>query len=155
MTKKRKIGILLILIGVGIPLVLFFFQHRGYLYFGNPTYKLIERKLTPDEIEILNKKALAANAWFRKLEKKESLEKNEYFLKYKLAFDESNRIQSDNVSKLAWTIEYKLTLVIPYKNSIGIGIFLIFIGVGIIIFSFLPKEKTEEIKNESKSERDE
>ncbi len=53
MNKKRKVGILLILIGIGIPLVLLFFQEDGYL--GSKRYKQIERELNPKELEVLEK----------------------------------------------------------------------------------------------------
>ena len=63
-------GILLILIGIGIPLVLAFFQDDGKLNLGSPTYKVIERKLTPTEIEAIEEKMAAKEAWRKALDNK-------------------------------------------------------------------------------------
>lgn len=152
MNKKRKFGILLILIGFGIPLVLLFFQDNGDLNIGNPTYKVIERKLTPTEIETIEEKIAARNSWLKNLENKETLEKNEYYIRFNLAVVRLDEMQSVKINKSAWTIKSKLILVIPYKYFVGIGILLIFIGMGMVIFSFFPKDKIEEEKKESQTE---
>jgi len=66
MIRRRKVGILLILIGIGIPLVLFFFQNRkGDLTILKPKFKtehrekiynreMIPEKLTPAEVAALD-----------------------------------------------------------------------------------------------------
>ena len=53
MHRKRKVGIILILIGLGIPLVLFFFQEDDRILLKSPETIVVERKLTPDEIKAL------------------------------------------------------------------------------------------------------
>lgn len=50
---RKKIGILLILIGFGIPVVLYFFQDDGVLW-TIKTHKQIQRNLSNDEIKALN-----------------------------------------------------------------------------------------------------
>jgi len=124
MTKKKKIGIILILVGVGIPLVLFFFQENGDLKFKNPTVKVIERKLNPKEIEIIEKK------------REEDKTRKTSYLTYLDEF-----FGKDYWKKEEWTIQHIEVYLIPYKYSIGIGIALILIGIGMITFSFFPREE--------------
>jgi len=150
MNKKRKFGILLILIGFGIPLVLFFFQDDGDLNMGNPTYKVIERELTSNEIDWFEEKisvitniSSVFEKWLRDNDRFQDL----WFASYDL---EENLKES--IKKSRWTIESKLILVIPYKYFVGIGVLLIFIGMGMIIFSFFPKVEIKEEKKEIQTE---
>lgn len=134
--KKRKIGILLVLIGIGIPLVLFFFQDDGYIYFGDFRYKEIERKLTPGEI-----KALEDIKRNRMTFSPSAIEQEELLEKYRREF-----MGEDYYKKEIWSIRSKSRFEIPYQYSIGIGIFLILFGIGMIIFSSSPK--TPKLKND-------
>ena len=57
MTDGRKVGILLILIGIGLPLILSFFQDEGEFRFFSASY-VMERSLAPAEIASI-KRAMA------------------------------------------------------------------------------------------------
>lgn len=139
MIKKRKMGILLILIGIGIPLVLAFFQDDGKLNLGSPTYKVIERKLTPTEIEAIEEKMAAEGAWRKALDNKKVLTEDKYYIRWMLALKPIDKKLKENVNKEIWVINSKVRFVIPFKFFVGIGIILILSGIGMLIFSFFSK----------------
>lgn len=138
--RKRKAGVLLILIGIGIPLVLFFFQNNyGEISFGSPVFKRIERKLNPDEIKAYEEK----NTILKGIEKRlEDTLKGKLGLYDKLVLleDVNQVLGKYKYDKEIWTISKKVRLLFPYEYSNGVGIILIIIGTGVLIFSFFPKE---------------
>lgn len=135
MIKKRKIGIILILIGIGIPLVLFFFLEDGIVY-TIETQKILVRKLSHKEVmtlkSMLNKK-------IGKTDKK--ILTTEEFIglaaKEELILDLFGK---NHFSRERWKIYTRNYLSIPYRKTLGIGILFILIGSCMFIFSFFPKE---------------
>jgi len=130
MNKKRKIAILLILIGIGIPLILFFFQEDNVLYEIYGT-KEVKRELTPGEISAIKKtkeraKSIMPEQERRRYEIYESWIKSTYGEDYFL-------------NGYSFEIRTHTYLPIQYRNCVGVGIIFIFIGMGIFIFSFFPK----------------
>jgi len=150
MNIKRKIGILLILIGIGTPLVLFFFQEKGTI-FTIASSKTINRRLTPNEIYTLKKiselKEKAREA--KENEKKWSFEE---FMKYWLEYEkdllnEIVKIYGENhFENETWNIYTHQTIDISVRHFIGLGILFALFGIGFFLFSFFSKE----IKPENK-----
>jgi len=132
MNKKRKTGILLILIGIGIPLVLFFFQEDGEIRIKNFLLKEIERNLSQSEIRAIEEK---------KELKKNSMSDFEKFMEERGAYRDKNGWKKEK-----WIIRGTKYL-IPYKYSIGIGIIPVLVGIGMVIFSFFPKEAKSKKNN--------
>ena len=161
MTKKRKVGIFLLLIGIGIPSVLFFFQDDGNLNLGSPTYKEIERKLTPTEIEAIEEKMAAKEAWRKALDNKltkvrtKRMDIIKLFAEVRVMLVSKPPIDKklkENVNKEIWIINSKVRFVIPFKFFVGIGIILILSGIGMLIFSFFPKAHMKEDRKESQTD---
>jgi len=126
MTKQRKIGLLLVLIGIGIPLVLVCFQNEDLEFtLRSPTYKEVERSLTPDEIKVIKE-----------------LKNKSLFLQWAPGIvEEENTLFGEDSYKEKWIINSKVILRIPYRYFIGIGLILIFVGIGKVILSISSKEK--------------
>jgi len=152
--RRIKIGIIFILLGIGIPLILYFFQDDGVLL-EIPINKVIERKLNPNEIEeiksmlseiqerIISEMELRGTDlefilnYFPDKEIKEKQKKEELKLYATWLLE---RIKGkDFLKKITWTIKQNIEIKISFRKIIGLGIFLIFIGLGLIIFSLFPK----------------
>lgn len=121
MKEARKRGVSLILIGVGIPLILFFFQTSGeFRFLGN--VQVFERSLTPAEIKAI-KQAIK--------EKKENMGAIQKTVegvkeKYRKRMDE-------DYFKDKWTVQTKGGFAFPYRYLIAFGLILILLGVGRVI----------------------
>ena len=135
MNKKRKIGILLILIGVGIPLVLFFFQEDGEIRLGRTIIKEVERNLTPEEIEFRKRQKELIEAEKAKLTKKE-IEDMSLYDRWMYGGIEGIIKDDDFLKKEKWTVRTERKRLMPYKYTVGIGIVVIFVGIGFFAFSF-------------------
>lgn len=134
MNRKRKIGILLILIGVGVPIVLYFFQEDGEIRLGKSIIKEVERNLTPEEIEFVKlEKNLQEKLRKMKISEKERGEEEQFekYMKSKGAVK-----KEDYMKKEKWTIRTEAKRIMPYKYTIGIGLIFILVGIGMFIFSF-------------------
>ncbi len=160
MNKRKITGIILFLIGLGMPLVLYFFQEDGVVWTIN-IHKTIERKLTKDEINALNevsriKKELETlypdefkNIAPTITEEKPPAHKMSFedFVRVMLYY-ESKLIQPvkrsyavNNFEKEGWTIDSIERVEIPYRQIVGMGILFIFLGLSFFIFSFFHKRK--------------
>ena len=154
MNRKRKIGILLVLIGIGIPSVLYFFQDNGVL-FTIHRIKIIEKVKT----EYINT-LLGTIPWTKEERKRlsEMPEKESYPLLVKLAEQDMQAIvmQRLMVKALAFfqedleivTVTTRKDIPIPYRQFIGVGILIALIGLGMFIFSFFPGNKPKKIEVE-------
>ena len=141
MNKKRKVGILLILIGVGIPLVLFFFQEDGEIRLGRTIIKEVERNLTPEEIEIIKRKKELREAEKAKLTKKE-IEDMGYYDRWMGYLQIEGIIKDEDfLKKEKWTVRTERKRLMQYKYTVGIGIVFILVGIGFFIFSFHSLER--------------
>lgn len=140
MNKKRRIGILLILIGVGIPLVLFFFQEDGEIRLGRDVVKEVERNLTPEEIEFRKRQKELIEAEKAKLTKKE-IEDMGYYDRWMYPLLEGTIKDEDFLKKEKWTVRTEGKRLMPYKYTVGIGIVVILVGIGFFVFSILSLEQ--------------
>jgi len=147
MKRQIKTGLLIIVIGIGIPIVTFFFQTEDLVFnLGSPTYKEIERTLTPDEIKALEEDRAGRLERMREGERKA---KNEYMGKEKAkyirwmieTYEAEHALFGEDYYKEKWLVKSKAKLVIPYKYFLGIGFILIFIGIGKIVLSIPSREK--------------
>lgn len=136
MTKKRKAGILLILVGVGISLVLFFFQDRyGDIKLIGPLFKtkhyevILDPKVPEEAREIKSAKFL------EKLHRAQ--EGQQFDEKYMIKTDEKGLVhvwERDRVETFGG-------IEIPYRIFLAVGIILVLIGIGMVTFSFFPKKE--------------
>ena len=141
MNKKRKIGILLILIGVGIPLVLFFFQEDGEIRLGRTIIKEVERNLTPEEIEIIKRQKELIEALEKVKMTEKEIEDMGLYEQYKHLQLKGLIKDEDFIRKEKWTVRTERKRLMPYKYTVGIGIIVIFVGIGFFAFSFLSLEQ--------------
>lgn len=139
MIKKRKIGTLLILVGIGIPLILFFFQDlRGDLVLVKTirelkyTEKVLDPKNPDDAKRIKGLKILGELdqliPWIGVLDKEEITYTSD---------------KKTGLVHMRWDYYYDIKrrgFEIPCKYFIALGIILTLIGAGMITFSFFPKE---------------
>ncbi len=160
--KKRKAGILLILIGVGIPLVLFFFQDGGDFDLGNWNLKTLERELTLEEIkmiksridEILEERGPLVE-WLIQRGVASEPGKDSQINRWMSPIGPTetylaNLLGDKDFKSQQWSITTGKHKYIPYKYSIGIGIILVLFGFGMLIFSFFPKEEKANIRDEDR-----
>ncbi len=134
MIKRRKIGTLLILIGIGIPLLSFFFQDSiGDVVFVETKRELKYKEAVldpknPDDAKLIeNAKILG------KIDKPTSvmigLDKEE------ITYTTDKRTGLI-IMRWAYYYDYKGGFEIPYKYILALGIILALIGTGMVIFSY-------------------
>ena len=128
------------MIGIGIPLVLYFFQdYPGQIVVGEKyefmwgvhvTYEM-ERYIDNYRQESIFKWAKKAiKEYFEKRETQTEEEKREYY--ESLAFKPDPR----NPDPIRLVTE----LYIPYNLPLGFGVILVSIGISMLLFSFSPNE---------------
>jgi len=121
MKEARKSGVSLILIGLGIPLVLFFFQTDGEFRFVGKV-QVFERSLTPAEINSLKKVIQEKKENMGLVQKAVEGVKEKY----------RKRIGEDYY-KDQWTVQVKGGFAIPFRYIIGFGLILVLLGLGRVI----------------------
>jgi len=133
--KKRKIGIILILIGIGIPAVMSCFMGYDEDWFIKLEREgVFHRKLTSKEISDLKEVTERVKKEDNPLlsGRDESIRKiiATYFQE-KEAWDKNN----------FWSIVYERRLIVPFRTFLAIGVLTFITGIGFIIFSFFPKKQ--------------
>lgn len=160
MYRKRKFGAFFILLGIGIPLVLFFFQDNGTM-FKIELDKRASRKLTEEEIKWIENRLseLKEGGHWEEVRTSEELgfkepapiekgkEKESYLIDWKKNFDDPRfkadfaiEAHGDRQFEEIWSIITHKTIDIPYMRFIGVGVFFMLIGIGLFTFSFFPKK---------------
>jgi len=127
MIKKRKIGISLIIIGIGFPLVLSIFSFEGM--------EEVERKLNQAEIKSIQERVQIVAKRLESeelLSKSNSLEQELWFI-----FGGENPYERET-----WKIRYT-ALPLPYRYVFGAGVAIFLLGIWFVIMSFFPKEKSK------------
>lgn len=121
LTDGRKTGILLILIGIGLPLILSFFQQEGDFRFHSASF-IVERNLAPAEIATI-KKAMA--------EKKHSMD-----ILQRVAEEVKSAARKqlgEDYFKEKWIVKEYSGFSIPFKYTIALGLLFCLIGLGKLI----------------------
>ena len=118
MTDGRRTGLLLVLIGIGLPLILSFFQIDGvFRFFGSSM--AAERTLTPQEIKEIK---VAVDT------KKNRLDEMQRAVEY---VKEKYRKQlGEDYYKDVWFVREYHGFLVPFKYVIALGILFVFVGTG-------------------------
>jgi len=121
MTDGRKVGILLILIGIGLPLILSFFQEEGEFRFFSASY-VVERNLAPAEIAFI-KKAMA-----EKKQRMDTLQRVAAEVK-----SAARKQLGEDYFKDKWIVREYSGFSIPFKYTIALGLLFSLVGIGKLI----------------------
>lgn len=158
MNKGIRFGSLFILVGVGLPLVLFFFQSHGILIkFKKPIHNIISYKPDSyDRAEMKHKVIKELHKVSKEFEKRLSDESKVSFWELRSSYSSALDDYFNNYQHLIFTTkhtQYK-GYDLPYRYFIGIGIALIIAGINILIFSLPAVEKVVK-KKKSRKKADE
>ncbi len=121
MSEGKRQGLLLLLVAIGIPLIIFFFQEEGELRFYGST-KTFERNVTPAEREEI-KQAIAeykANL--------DTIQRAVEFVKEKYRAEIGEGYYNER-----WVVHSKDGFGIPFKYFLAFGAILFLVGVGKLI----------------------
>ncbi|MFC2166065.1 hypothetical protein ACFLT2_13850 [Acidobacteriota bacterium] len=121
MTDGRKVGILLILIGVGLPLILSFFQDEGEFRFHSASL-VAERSLAPAEI------ASIKNAMAEKKQGMDTLQRVSEEVK-----SAARKQLGEDYFKDKWIVREYSGFFIPFKYTIALGLLFSLVGIGKLI----------------------
>jgi len=118
LTDGRKAGILLVLIGIGFPLILSFFQDDGEFRFFNASL-VAERHLTPREITSI-KKAIT-----------EEKRRMDTIQRVAAEVKSAARKQlGEDYFRDKWIVKEYRGFSIPFKYTIAVGLLFFLVGVG-------------------------
>ena len=121
MSEGRRQGLLIILIAIGIPLVVFFFQDEGKLRFTSRE-TVFERTLTPSEKEEIRQ---AVERYKENLDGVRQIVE-EVKEKYRGEIGEG-------YDRELWVVTTREGLAIPFKYFLALGAVLFLVGVGRLI----------------------
>jgi hypothetical protein len=117
-SERRRTGVLLILIGIGIPLILSFFQEEGEFRFYSKT-RVFERSLIPQEQKEI-KLALQ--------EKKKRMDTTQKAVQE--VKDVYRGLLGEDYYKDKWIFKEYHGFIIPFKYAIAFGLLFVLIGFG-------------------------
>jgi len=155
MIKRIRVGVLLMLIGIAIPLVLMFFQEDGELFRMNITksYRLRDAEVSLiDSISYFKELLQTLHQNFENLPSAVKNTRNysdkifmEKMIKY---FEEWNSFRATLIKARinqgeegpAYYSTTNISIGIPYRYTIGFGVLLFIIGIGIIIISLIGRK---------------
>ena len=120
-TERRRQGFFLILLAVGIPLIVFFFQEDGELRIYG-AHKVFERNVSPPEREAIGKAIEEYKAGLDKIQRIVEDVKE----RYRAELGESYYSER-------WTVHQYDGLTLPFKYFLGIGALIFLLGLGKII----------------------
>jgi hypothetical protein len=121
MSEGRRQGLLIMLVAIGIPLVVFFFQDDGKLRFTSRE-TVFERTLTPAENQEI-RQAVAKHK-----ENLDGLRKTVEEIKEKYRGE-----IGEGYDREIWVVTTREGLAIPFKYFLALGAILFLVGVGRLI----------------------
>lgn len=139
--RQKKLGIILMLIGIGIPSVLAFFQEDNELFYisSRKTDTLMEAgmELGKSLIELDDARKAVEELFITR----DDLE--EYLLKSRISQLQESIVRV-KLATYAWVKLMKSTNEInfhlPYKYSIGLGLIIFITGIGLEIFAIMNRK---------------
>lgn len=120
-SERRRAGVMLILIGIGIPLILSFFQEEGEFRFFSKT-RIVERGLIEQEQREIE---LAL------LEKRKNMDEAQRVVEK--VKDEYRKLMGEDYYKDRWIFREYHGFLIPFKYAIALGMLIGLIGLGRLI----------------------
>ncbi len=120
-SERRRSGILLVLIGIGIPLILSFVQEEGEFRFYSKT-RIVERGLIEQEQKEIE---LAL------LKKKQSMDETQRVVEE--VKDAYRKLLGEDYYKDKWMFREYHGFLIPFKYAIALGMLIGLVGVGRLI----------------------
>ena len=156
------------MIGIGIPLVLFFFQDDGILFTIHSVETVEKRKLNQEELKKVRKfifdlwiSGSSKDKGFSKEELdgvlKKPKEEREHILDKLIEEDVDKYIMNELILRAVYFFSQDMKIVetttqkdipIPYRKLVGVGILIALIGIGMFIFSFSPKDKPKKTEGD-------
>jgi len=120
-SERRRTGLLLILMGIGIPLILSFVQENGEFRFHSKT-RIVERGLIEQEQKEIE---LAL------LKKKQSMD--EFQRVVEEVKDIYRKLMGEDYYKDKWVFREYHGFLIPFKYAIALGMLIGLVGLGRLI----------------------
>jgi hypothetical protein len=120
-SERRRTGILLVLIGIGIPLILSFVQEEGEFRFHSKI-RIVERGLIPQEQKEIE---LALQ------QKKKNMDDAQRVVE--AVKDEYRKLLGEDYYKDKWIFREYHGFLIPFKYAIALGMLIGLVGLGRLI----------------------
>ncbi|MGD9347871.1 MAG: hypothetical protein PVH84_18555 [Candidatus Aminicenantes bacterium] len=120
-SERRRTGILLVLIGIGIPLILSFVQTEGEFRFHSKT-RIVERGLIPQEQKEIE---LALQ------QKKNDMDDTQRVVEE--VKDVYRKLLGEDYYKDKWIFREYHGFLIPFKYAIALGMLIGLVGLGRLI----------------------
>jgi hypothetical protein len=120
-SERRRSGILLLLIGIGIPLILSFVQEEGEFRFYSKT-RIVERGLIEQEQKEIE---LAL------LKKRQNMDEAQRVVEE--VKDAYRKLLGEDYYKDKWIFREYHGFLVPFKYAIALGMLIGLVGVGRII----------------------
>ena len=120
-SERRRSGILLVLIGIGIPLILSFVQEEGEFRFYSRT-RIVERGLIEQEQKEIE---LAL------LKKKQSMDETQRVVEE--VKDAYRKLLGEDYYKDKWMFREYHGFLIPFKYAIALGMLIGLVGIARLI----------------------